>query len=157
MSFAHKTKEKVQTNSLTDILNQLLANAIDVKLSAKQAHWNVRGENFLSLHELFDKVSGEVESYVDMLAERAVQLGGSAQGTLQTVAGQSNLPAYPVDIHEGQEHLKALSGSLSVLADAHRQAINTATDASDMVTADLLTEITRGLDKLNWFVRSHIN
>lgn len=157
MSFAHKTKEKSQFNALTGLLNQLLADAIDVKLSAKQAHWNVKGENFLSLHELFDKVSGEVEAYADMLAERVVQLGSSAQGTLQTVAGQSNLSAYPVDIHDGQEHLRALSASLTVLADASRQGINEATEGGDLVTADLLTEVTRGLDKLNWFVRSHFN
>jgi starvation-inducible DNA-binding protein len=156
MSFAHKIKEKTQPDTLTDLLNQLLANMIDFKLSAKQAHWNVKGENFISLHELFDKVSGEADGYADLLAERVVQLGGTAQGTLETVSEQSVLSPYPVDIHDGQEHVRALSGEISVLADAHRQAINTATDAGDMVTADLCTEVARGLDKLHWFVRSHL-
>jgi len=155
MSFVHRAKEQAQPNSITALTNQLLAEAIDVRLSAKQAHWNVRGKNFLSLHELFDKISTEVEAHVDTLAERVVQLGASAQGTLQTVAGQTSLSPYPVDIHEGEDHLKALSAALGILADANRRAIDTAAAAGDMVSADIFTGIARSLDKLNWFVRSH--
>jgi len=157
MPFVRKLKEKTQSDVMIALLNKLLANAIDFKLSAKQAHWNVKGENFAALHELFDKTSSEADEYADMLAERAVQLGGTAQGTLQVVSGQSALSGYPVDIHDGQDHVKALTGGISMLADAHRQAINAAMDAGDMVTADLFTEITRGLDKLHWFIRSHIS
>jgi len=140
---------------MIDMLNHLLTNTIDFKLSVKQAHWNVKGENFIALHELFDKVSKQVDEYADMLAERAVQLGGTAQGTLESIADQSVLPAYPVYIHESSEHVRELSASISMLADAHRQAINTAGGNGDMVTADLCTEIARGLDKLYWFIRSH--
>jgi starvation-inducible DNA-binding protein len=138
------------------LLNQLLANAIDFRLSAKQAHWNVRGSNFIALHELFDKVSEEVDEYADLLAERAVQLGGTAQGDLQTVSCQSSLSIYPEDIHAGPEHIRALGANIGLLAADMREAINAATDAHDMVTADILTEITRGLDKLHWMIRSHL-
>lgn len=157
MPLAHKLKESTQSATLIALLNQLLANTIDCKLSAKQAHWNVKGANFISLHELFDKVSIAVDEYADMLAERAVQLGGTAQGSLPTVAEQSVLPAYPVDIHEGSDHIRTLGSRIGMLADTQRQAINTAINVGDMVTADLLTEITRGLDKLHWFIRSHLN
>ncbi len=102
-------------------------------------------------------MSSTVDEYADMLAERAVQLGGTAEGSLQTVAEQSVLPGYPVDIHEGFDHVRTLGGLIGMLADAHRQAINTSITAGDMVTADLFTEITRGLDKLHWFIRSHLN
>lgn len=156
MSFAHKPKEKARPNTLTNLLNQLLANSIDFKLSVKQAHWNVKGKNFIALHELFDKISGEIDGYADMLAERVAQLDEVAQGTLRAVSRQSSLAEYPADIRDGQEHLTALSGEISVLADATRQGINTAAGAGDMVTTDLLTEVTRGLDKLHWFIRSHI-
>jgi starvation-inducible DNA-binding protein len=157
MPLAHKLKETTQFATVIALLNQLLANTIDLKLSAKQAHWNVKGANFISLHELFDKVGATADEYADMLAERAVQLGGTAQGSLPTVAEQSVLPAYPIDIHEGSDHIRALGGLLGMLADAHRQAINTSINAGDMVTADLFTEVTRGLDKLHWFIRSHLN
>lgn len=157
MPVAHKLKEIIQPTTTIALLNQLLANTIDFKLSAKQAHWNVRGENFIALHELFDKVSAAADEYADLLAERAVQLGGTAHGSLQTVSEQSVLPGYPADIHQAFDHVRVLSNHIGMLADAHRQSINTANEAGDIVTADMLTEVTRGLDKLHWFVRSHLS
>jgi starvation-inducible DNA-binding protein len=156
MSLARKLKEAEQPEVMIALLNQLLANTIDFKLSAKQAHWNVRGGSFIALHELFDKVSAAADQYADMLAERAVQLGGSAQGTLETVSEQSILPGYPVDIHEAYDHVRVLGTHIGLLAEAHRQAIHTATEARDPVTADILTEIARELDKFHWFIRSHL-
>lgn len=155
MPFVYKIKDEMQPDAVVTMLNLLLAKATELRLSAKQAHWNVKGENFIALHELFDRVSSAVDEYADTLAERAVQLGGTAQGTLQTVFSQSS-STYHVDIPTGQEHIKALSGAIGALADIHRQAIGTAIAAGDMVTADLCTEITRGLDKLHWLVRSHM-
>jgi len=157
MTLAHRIKENAQPATLIALLNQLLANTIDCKLSVKQAHWNVRGANFIALHELFDKVSGQIDEHADMLAERAAQLGGTALGDLATVAEQSVLPAYPNDIHEGFDHVRALSSRIGLLADTHRQAINTAANMGDAVTADILTHTTRELDKIHWFIRSHIN
>ena len=156
MPSTHKLREKVRPVPMTELLNQLLANTVDFRLSAKQAHWNVRGENFIALHELFDKVSAAVDEYADLLAERVVQLGGTAQGGLQTVSCQSSLSVYPADIHTGTEHVMALDAALRVLAETMRQAIGRSADARDMVTADILTEITRGLDKLQWFISAHV-
>ena len=153
----HKLKEAPQPTAIIALLNQLLANTIDLKLSVKQAHWNVRGANFIALHELFDKASSTVDEYADLLAERVAQLNGTAQGTLQTVSEHSGQPPYPTEIHEAQDHIKALSSAIGLLADAHRHAINTSINANDMVTGDLLTETARGLDKLHWIIRSHHN
>lgn len=157
MTAVPKTKNSALPNSITALLNQLLANTIAFRMSAKEAHWNVRGKNFSALHGLFDQVSAEADAYADLLAERAGQLDAQAQGTLQFVSHHSSLPAYPASIVSGQDHLVALSGAMTLLADMHRQAVNTATDAGDMVTADILTEITRGFDKLLWLVKSHLN
>lgn len=156
MKLERQLKEKAGPDDVVGLLNELLANAISFRLSAKQAHWNVRGLNFISLHELFDKVSTEVDGYIDMIAERVVQLGGTAQGTAQAVFSQSSLPDYPVSIHESRDHLRELTTMICVLADAYRHAINVADEAEDKVTADLFTEATRGLDKLHWLIRSHI-
>lgn len=157
MVLAHKIRENNQTATMVALLNQLLANTIDGKLSVKQAHWNVRGANFIALHELFDKVSAQVDEFADMLAERVAQLGGTALGDLSTVSEQTVLPPYPNDIHEGFDHVRALSSRIGLLADTHRQAINTTANMGDAVTADLLTQTTRELDKIHWFIRSHIN
>lgn len=157
MSTNYKHNEKIQGVRITSLLNQLLAGAIDLRLSAKHAHWNVKGEGFFALHELFDAVSAAVDEYADMLAERAVQLGGTAQGSLQTASCQSSLSLYPPNIHAGQEHIKALSAAIGLFAGDIRQATSTAIDADDMVTADILTEISRGLEKFHWLVRSHMS
>ena len=150
-------KFEVQTNPVIDLLNQSLAGTIDLKLQAKQAHWNVKGEAFIALHELFDTISTQADNYADMIAERAVQLGGIAQGTVQIVSKNTKLAVYPVDMQDSQKHVKALSTALGTLADFLRSAIDSSDESGDAVTADLFTEVTRGLDKLRWFVESNIS
>lgn len=154
MQTAKKPAAPGKAQQLIARLNQSLASAIDLKLQAKQAHWNVKGETFIALHELFDTVATEADGYADMLAERAVQLGGVAQGTLQVVARQSSLDAYPLTMQGSQPHVAALTGALRAMADNARQGIDVADEAGDKVTADLFTEVARGLDKLRWFVES---
>src|SRR5262245_49597391 len=149
------TKQNTKQNKLVELLNQDLANAIDLKLQAKQAHWNLKGENFIALHELFDKVATEVDGFVDMLAERIVQLGGIAQGTLQAVSAASQLKPYPKDIQRSILYVAALGAAISAVAESERALIEAADEAGDAVTADICTEIARGLDMLRWFVEAH--
>src|SRR5437868_12476214 len=80
-----------------ELLNARLADAIDLQTQTKQAHWNVKGPHFIGLHELFDKVNEDVEDYVDLIAERAVQLGGLAEGTARMAAKRSSLVEYPAN------------------------------------------------------------
>ena len=67
---------KTARTELSALMNQRLADAVDLQMQVKQAHWNVKGPHFIGLHELFDKIAEEVEDYVDLIAERIVQLGG---------------------------------------------------------------------------------
>lgn len=141
---------------MIDLLNQQLADASDLGLQAKQAHWNVKGPHFIGLHELFDKAAEEIEEFIDEIAERAVELGGVALGTVQIVAKSSRLPAYSLTISSGKEHVTALSNALARFGATTRAAIDTATKAGDADTADLFTEVSRGVDKLLWFVEAHL-
>jgi starvation-inducible DNA-binding protein len=156
---AHRTKndlsEKIRGNVI-NLLNQQLADVIDLGLQAKQAHWNVKGPHFIGLHELFDKVAEELEEYTDDIAERAVELGGVALGTAQVVAKDSRLKAYPLDIASGREHVTALSSALAAFGATTRAAIDIAGKAGDADTADLFTEISRGVDKLLWMLEAHL-
>jgi starvation-inducible DNA-binding protein len=136
-------------------LNRQLADTLDLGLQAKQAHWNVKGPNFIALHQLFDHVAETVAEFADALAERAVALGGPALGTLQIVAGNSRLPAYPTEITAGRAHVAALAVSLLTLGATTRASIDPAAQAGDAGTADLFTEVSRGLDKLLWMVEAH--
>ena len=137
------------------LLNQQLADGIDLAYQAKQAHWNVKGPSFIALHELFDEVVEEIEEHVDDLAERAVELGGTAYGTVRVAAGRSRLAEYPLDLASGQEHVAALSTALVKFGKTARAAIDAAAGGGDADTADLFTEISRGVDKLLWKVEAH--
>ncbi len=154
----HSTKNDItlpKRKQLIEKLNQLLADAIDLNLQVKQAHWNVKGANFIALHELFDTISTEVVLGYDMIAERVVQLGGQALGTARVAAAESRLKEYPLDASDESEHVEALSAALASFNKNARKAIDETDDLGDAVTADMLTGIVRGLDKQIWFVESH--
>lgn len=138
------------------VLNKHLAAAIDLHAQIKQAHWNVRGQNFIAIHELFDKTAGEVECYSDLLAERAAGLGGTAHGTVQVAAENSFLLRYPLGVADEQQHLLAVSRTLASFGQSVRNAVSATADFGDADTADLFTQISRGVDQQLWFVESHI-
>jgi starvation-inducible DNA-binding protein len=142
-------------SQLNVLLNKRLASAVDLQTQVKQAHWNVKGPNFIGLHELFDKINESVESYVDSIAERVVQLGGVAEGTARMAVGRSQLAEYPLDIADGLAHVAALSHALATFGQEVRSSINAANELQDADTADLFTEISRGTDKWLWFVEAH--
>ena len=140
---------------LIPLINQRLADALDLQLQLKQAHWNIKGPHFIALHELFDEIDESVESYVDMIAERAVQLGGVAEGTARVVAGRSRLEEYPLTIADGMAHVEAVARALSTFGREVRETIDQADTLGDAGTADLFTEVSRGIDKWLWFVEAH--
>jgi starvation-inducible DNA-binding protein len=139
-----------------ELLNARLADCADLQTQTKHAHWNVKGPSFIALHELFDKIYEDVADYVDTIAERAVQLGGTAEGTARMVAKRSTLPEYPANTVDGRGHVEALSSVLAAFGKAARKAINEANDLGDLDTADLFTEVLRGIDKWLWFVEAHL-
>jgi starvation-inducible DNA-binding protein len=144
-----------ERKELVPMLNQRLADAVDLQLQMKQAHWNVKGPNFIGLHELFDKIDEAVEEYVDLIAERIVQLGGIAEGTARVAASRSRLEEYPLDIAEGTAHVEAVARALSTFGSDARKTIDEADRFGDADTADIFTEVSRGIDKWLWFVEAH--
>jgi starvation-inducible DNA-binding protein len=145
-----KTRAKV-----VDLLNSRLAEALDLQMQSKQAHWNVKGPQFIALHELFDKTAEFVENSIDEIAERAVVLGGTALGTVQVVAKETSLKPYPLDISRGTDHVEALSNALAAFGRSVRAAIGIADELGDADTADLFTGVSREVDKYLWFVEAH--
>ena len=154
----HPTKnslpEKVRVQMATD-LQERLVDSIDLSLQAKQAHWNVKGPSFMSLHELFDKIAEASEGYVDLIAERIVQLGGTAVGTRGPVDRKSSLPVYPVTISSGKEHVASLSRALAFYGENLAKTLAQAAEWKDTDTSDILTEISREVNKQLWFVEAH--
>ena len=155
MQPTHNTLSENIRGQSVQLLNKHLAAAIDLHGQVKQAHWNVRGPGFIAIHELFDKVAAVIEDYSDMIAERAGALGGAAEGTVQVAAEQSFLIPYPLRIADCNEHVFAVSSALAAFGQSTRDAIAQATGYTDADTADLFTEVSRGIDHQLWFVESH--
>ena len=136
----------MQPTRSVELLAKHLAAAVGLHAQVKQAHWNVRGPSFIAIHELFDKVSTEVENYSDLIAERAGGLGGTAYGTVQVAAERSFLVPYPLGIADEQEHVFAVSATLAAFVQSAREAIDQAATFGDADTSDLFTEISRGIN-----------
>ena len=155
----YKTKidlsEKVRRN-VVSILNDRLADAIDLQSQVKQAHWNVKGPSFIALHELFDKISDAVLAQIDEIAERVTALGGTAEGTVAVAAKRSKLKNYPLSITSGKDHLYYLSNQVAAFGKAVRAAIDDTAKQGDADTADLFTGVSRDLDKYLWFLEAHM-
>lgn len=146
---------EVRSEMIT-LLNQQLADTFDLFGQAKQAHWNVRGAQFIALHELFDKLAAELAAYVDMIAERATALGGKALGTVRMSAANSRLSECDLEVTESVAVVEAMAERYAALGTSTRHAIGVAEDHGDSDTADLFTEVSRGLDKALWFLEAHL-
>ena len=143
-------------SGMVELLNARLADAIDLGAQAKHAHWNVKGPNFIALHELFDDIAEHIEDHIDTIAERVTALGGTAHGTLVTVARKTSLKPYPDEIVAGTRHLEALSSAVADFGAKVRKAIDESARAGDAGTSDLFTGISRELDKDLWFLEAHL-
>jgi len=151
VSLSEKTRLEI-----IDRLNARLADAIDMKTQAKQAHWNVKGMHFFQLHELFDSIASHLDDQADLLAERATALGGTALGTARLVAATSGIGEYDLNAVAGEQHVRALAKGLAQLANAARSAIDFCSERGDQGTADVFTEIVRAADKDLWFLEAHL-
>jgi starvation-inducible DNA-binding protein len=138
-----------------ELLNDRLADCIDLHTQVKHAHWNVKGPEFIALHKLFDEINHAVVDHVDTIAERAVPLRGVVQGTARSVARRSSLPEYPAIAVDGCGHVEALSTALAAFGKVARKGIEEANKLADLDTADVFTEVSRGIDKWLWFVEAH--
>ena len=155
----HHTRNNLSDNArkvTLQLLNARLADGLDLALITKQAHWNLKGLQFIGVHEMLDGFRTEQDDLNDKMAERAVQLGGTAYGTTQAITANSQLTAYPTDIYAIADHLAALIDRYAVTANAVRASIDEADDAGDADTADLFTEVSRALDKQLWFLEAHV-
>ena len=155
----HPTANDLNANAkqvTIELLNARVAEGIDLALLTKQAHWNVKGPQFIAVHEMLDGFRGQIDGHVDTMAERVVQLGGTALGTTQTVAKATSLPPYPTDIYSIKDHLAALIQRYSAVANTMRRSVDEAVEAGDADTADILTAASRDLDKALWFLEAHV-
>ncbi|TYB89146.1 DNA starvation/stationary phase protection protein Dps [Oceaniovalibus sp. ACAM 378] len=142
-------------HKMIDLLNARLADTVALTLAVKQAHWNLKGPGYIGVHELLDQVADRLREGADLMAERAVILGGHARGTVEEAAEKSTLDAYPLEIENIADHVAALKDRFLKVGEAVREAIEEASDAGDADTEDLFTEVSRQIDKDAWFIGSN--
>jgi starvation-inducible DNA-binding protein len=152
------------TNGLSDmtrvemieLCNARLADAVDLQLQCKHAHWNVKGPNFIALHKLFDQVNEDVEDYIDLIAERAVQLGAIADSTARVVTTWAHLPENNRHGANGRDYVQTLASALGSFGKLTLEAAGKSNELGDVVSADIFTEISRGVDQWLWIVKAHL-
>jgi starvation-inducible DNA-binding protein len=158
----HKGAAPQSANSLphnarhaaVEVLNACLVDSIDLYNATRSAHWNVKGPHFRSLHTMLEEFYTALQGDIDVIAERVVQLGGTAKGTSQLVAGGSRLPPYPTDIYSGEAHLKELTSRYGACSVSIRKAIDETEKVDDPASADLLTGVLENLDKAIWMMEA---
>jgi starvation-inducible DNA-binding protein len=154
----YRTRNDLSMNireKMVGILNTHLADLIDLRTHAKVAHWNVKGPQFAALHKLFDDIAESVDEYADLVAERAVQLGGIVRGTARQVAATTELEEYTA-LGGMEEHVAAVANALAGVGSSARRLIDETAKSGDQGTADIFTEISRGIDKWLWMVEAHL-
>ena len=157
--YKHETKNDLKDNAkkvCIDLLEQRVAESIDLALITKQAHWNLKGPQFIAIHKMLDGFRDKIDDGTDTMAERMIQLGGTTFGTSQEVVKRTKLPPYPIDIYAIHDHLHALIDRYAIVANAIRKSIDESDEAGDPDTADIFTEVSRFLDKALWFLEAHV-
>jgi starvation-inducible DNA-binding protein len=155
----HRTRNALPSHAKAvsiGLLNARLADGIDLALATKQAHWNLKGPQFIGIHEMLDRFRTEQDAWNDTIAERAVQLGGTALGTSSAVCATSKLLPYPTETYAIADHLAALIDRFADFGTAIGESIDTSANAGDADTADIFTEVSRGIDKQLWFLEAHV-
>lgn len=148
--------ERGTRDKMIQLLNDRLADTFDLFSHTKQAHWNVKGRDFIQLHKLYDELAEGLLGYVDMLAERATALGGVAHGTVRMAAKATRLSDYPDGPIGSMESVDALADRYAQLGASLRQAAKLSEEAEDLTTQDLFIEISRDVDKWLWFLEAHL-
>ena len=135
-------------------LNRNLAGLTDLAAAYKQAHWNVIGIDFAQLHELFDQFAAQTREYMDLIAERAVTIGGAARGTIQAAVEGSVLSPFPVEDRDELRLLTELVSRVDALTAELRQAMDASAD--EAATQDVYVEVVRGIEKQRWMLQAHL-
>ena len=159
MSTTYRTQIDLSADVRTGavaLLQARLSDGLDLEAQAKQAHWNVAGPNFIQLHELFDRVHAEIETFVDTIAERITTLSHIADGRIKTTGANSGLSTYPIEAATGDDHLKALATVVAQFGKLAREDIGRAESLGDTDTADLFTQISRATDKQLWLLEAYL-
>jgi starvation-inducible DNA-binding protein len=136
-----------------EALQGALVDLIDLSLLAKQAHWNLVGRNFRSLHLQLDDVVASARTYADLVAERAVAIGVNPDGRAQTVATKSALDTLDLGYLQDDKVIAGFIDRLGHVVVRMRERVD-ATAQADPITQDLLIDATKKLEMHSWMFQA---
>ena len=152
-----RTEAEIQnfqaSTELSESLQRVLVDLVELHLQGKQAHWNVVGTNFRDLHLQLDELVDFAREASDTIAERMRALDAIPDGRSDTVAAATSLPQFPAFEHGTQEVVDLITARVYATVDTVR-TVHDSVDAEDPSTADILHQLIDGLEKLAWLIKA---
>ena len=152
---AATTVDSTMASSTAQFLSPIVLGLEALVVNGKQAHWHVRGANFIGVHELLDTVVAHAQDWADLAAERIVALGLPIDSRLSTVAAKAKETAVPAGFAQSDVVIRAVIADIDAVLVDIQTAID-GLDETDLSSQDVAIEITRGLDKDRWFLFAHL-
>ncbi len=138
--------------SVVEMLNVILADEAVLAIKTRNAHWNIRGADFLGLHNLFDAQYRQLDDICDEVAERARMLGGFAMGSFPDFSKHTRLDEQPSDV---PDILRLLADQEAIIRGLRGDAAKCTEEYEDEGTFDLLVSLIRLHEKMAWMLRSY--
>ena len=141
---------------VAQFLSPVVLDLTALVVNGKQAHWHVRGANFVGVHELLDTIVDHAQDWADSAAERIVALGLPVDARLATVAAKTTTGELTAGFQQSDTTIAEFVAQI----DAALVSIKTAVDeldSIDLTSQDIAIEIARGLEKDRWFLVAHVS
>jgi starvation-inducible DNA-binding protein len=136
-----------------EALQGALVDLTDLSLLAKQAHWNLTGRNFRSLHLQLDEVVDMAREQMDTMAERAIAIGVNPDGRSATIARDTQLTPLRAGYITDEDVVTAFTGILGSIGERFRERISSVSE-TDPVTENLLEDTSHELEKAHWMFQA---
>ncbi|PZQ88199.1 MAG: DNA starvation/stationary phase protection protein [Leifsonia xyli] len=140
---------------VAQFLSPVVINLQALAIDGKQAHWHVRGANFIGVHEFLDVLVDHAQDWADLAAERIVALGLPVDARVQTVAAKATTPALTDGFSQSDATIAAVIAQIDATLELVRTAVDEL-DELDLASQDIAIEIAKGLDKDRWFLFAHL-
>ena len=143
------------TSGVAQVLSPVIVDLTALSIDGKQAHWHVRGDNFIAVHELLDVIVDHAREWTDMAAERVVALGLPVDARTQTIGKKANTTTMTAGFLQADVAIAEVIATMDATLGTLKTAIE-ALDELDPVSQDVAIEIARGLEKDRWFLFAHL-
>ncbi|RYZ96300.1 MAG: DNA starvation/stationary phase protection protein [Sphingobacteriaceae bacterium] len=149
--------EERKVKPIVDHLNDLLANYHIHYQKLRGCHWNIKGQNFFTLHVKFEELYTEALTVIDELAERILTLGKPPYSTFDDYIKTSTIKEANTIGMKDTTMVKAIITDMAALIEMEREILEVTADAGDDGTNDMVNRFMQFKEKNTWMLRSFVN